>query len=475
MPPWKVLNADTSITGLGIMDTEWDQLRTAAESAAQYGNHAEAAQYWLTALEKSISFSKYDPRRILTLENLGSTYWRLGQFADALPILLETFELNEDQLGPDHADIGALANNLAMLYHTLEYGKEAEEFYKRALRIRRKALGVEHPDVAELIKNYSNLLVSAGRAMEAEDLKASTVSVKTGVWNRSGHFKAIQIEAPEALHVVEEPIAPEPEADIRAISDDELKAESSQISNWLSARAKETAPAVEQPPKWVEEMAKGFQAVKENNTLQAEQHLRKALKATEYFDDNDPRITDTLEILSEVLWRNGKIAEAEPLCERTLKYYEGTLDPNHIDIGVIVNNLAMLYHALDKHEEAEPLYKRAISIRSTAQGTSHPDVVAVLNNYANLLYLTQRETEAVNLKNYVRSITSGKWNKVGQFKAMKPIDPNKPRDPNEPKENQFETFSRLNKPDLKKVKDVVPKTKTLAEVAAEERALFESM
>ena len=310
--------------------------------------------------------------------------------------------------------------------------------------------------------------------MEAEDLKASTVSVKTGVWNRPP-LQAIQLEVPELLHAVEEAPPAEPEVEKRAITDEELQTESSQISNWLSARAKETTPKVEQPPKWVEEMAKGFQAVKENNTLQAEQHLRKALKATEDFDADDPRITDTLEILSEVLWRNGKIAEAEPLCERTLKFYEATLDANHIDIGVIVNNLAMLYHALDKHEEAEPLYKRAISIRSTAQGTSHPDVVAVLNNYANLLYLTQRETEAVNLKNYVRSITSGKWNKVGQFKAMKPIDPNKPEDPNEPKENQFETFSRLNKPDLKKVKDVVPKTKTLAEVAAEERALFESM
>ena len=162
MPPWKVLIADiyyrTRDYGYRVGSTT-----NRDESAAKYGDHAEAAQYWLTALEKSISFSKYDPRRILTLENLGSTYWRLGQFSDALPILLKTFELNEDQLGPNHADIGALANNLAMLYHTLEHWKEAEEFYKRALRIRRKALGVEHPDVAELIKNYSNLLVSAGQ------------------------------------------------------------------------------------------------------------------------------------------------------------------------------------------------------------------------------------------------------------------------------------------------------------------------
>lgn len=427
------------------MDSEWDEIRSSAERAVRRGKLDEASQLWLQALALCNDLGKYDTRRIVTLEGLAHVYWRNNQYSDALPILIKTFALHEERLGPDHADIGVLANNLAMVYHTLEKFPEAEEFYRRALRIRRKVLGVEHPDVEELIKNYANLLVASGRALEAEDLKASTISVKTGVWNRSGHFKSIQITNPESLLLPETTPFPttaellQEQVEARTISDDEVNAESAQLSNWLSSRKGAITP--EKQEKWVELMAKGMDAVQQNNMLQAEQLLRKAVAATDTFDPTDPRTASTLELFSEVLWNNGKLSEAQPICERTLHFYEATLDAKHQDIGVISNNLAMLYHALDKLEEAEPLYKRAIDIRTANQGVAHPDVIALLNNYANMLYVSHRENEAVNLKNYVRSVTSGKWNKCGQFKAMEPVDASK--------QEQFTTFSRFM-PDMDK-------------------------
>lgn len=440
------------------MDSDWDEIRSEAERAVRRGKFDEAGQLWLQAIALCNEMSKYDSRRIISLEGLANVYWRTNQFSDALPILVKTFSLHEDQLGPDHADIGVLANNLARVYHTLEQFSEAESLYQRALRIQRKVLGVEHPDVAELIRNYANLLVASGRGFEAEDLKASTVSIKSGIWNRSGHFNTIQIDNPDSLYVQPEaPSAPAPtyvaappeaqppepaEAldDSRAISDDEISAESSGLSNWLSARkasAPEAAP-FEKPAQWIELLSKGMDAMQQNNTLQAEQLLKKAVAATETFEPSDPRIASTLELYSEALWKNGKLAEAQPICERTLQFYEATLDPKHQDIGVISNNLAMLYHALDKPELAEPMYKRALDIRTANQGTTHPDVITLLNNYANMLYVFHREGEAVNLKNYIRSLTSGKWNQVGKFKAMSATGVTQ-----ETKEDQFATFSRF--------------------------------
>ncbi len=445
------------------MDSEWDEIRSSAERAVRQGKLDEASQLWLMALTLCNDLGQYDRRRIITLEGLAHVYWRNNQYSDALPILIKTFSLHEDQLGPDHADIGVLANNLAMVYHTLERFSEAEELYRRALRIRRKVLGVEHPEVAELVKNYANLLVASGRALEAEDLKASTVSVKTGVWNRSGHFKSIQIASPEALF--NPPVAPavtspgeSQSVEERTISDAEMTAESALLSNWLSSRQAPVTP--ERQEKWVELVAKGMDAVQQNNTLQAEQLLRKAVAATDEFDPTDPRIASTLELFSEVLWKNGKLAEAQPICERTLRIYESTLDAKHHDIGVISNNLAMLYHALDKHEEAEPLYKRAIAIRTANQGANHADVIILLNNYANMLYVSHRENEAVNLKNYIRSVTSGKWNQCGQFKAMEPVASSNQ------KEEQFSTFSRF-KPDMNKVDLIAQVSSKIPEERAE--------
>lgn len=442
-----------------VMDSDWDEIRSEAERAVRRGKFDEAGQLWLQAVTLCNEMGKYDSRRIISLEGLANVYWRTNQFSDALPILVKTFSLHEDQLGPDHADIGVLANNLARVYHTLEKFPEAEALYQRSLRIQRKVLGVEHPDVAELIKNYANLLVAAGRGFEAEDLKASTVSIKSGIWNRSGHFNTIQIENPDSLFVQPEaPVAPaqtsiaappqaqtpEPAAELvddsRTISDDEISAESSGLSNWLNARKTPTfEPApFEKPAQWIELLSKGMDAMQQNNTLQAEQFLKKAVAATDTFDPTDPRIASTLELYSEALWKNGKLAEAQPICERTLQFYEATLDPKHQDIGVISNNLAMLYHALDQPELAEPMYKRALDIRIANQGTTHPDVITLLNNYANMLYVCHREGEAVNLKNYIRSLTSGKWNQVGKFKAM-----SLNASAQEPKEDQFATFSRF--------------------------------
>ncbi len=463
------------------MDSEWDEIRSEAERAVRRGRFDEASQFWLQAIALCNDMGKYDPRRIVSLEGLANVYWRTNQFADALPILVKTFALHEDQLGPDHADIGVLANNLARVYHTLEKFPEAEALYQRALRIRRKVLGVEHPEVAELIKNYANLLVASGRGFEAEDLKASTVSIKTGIWNRSGHFNTIQIQNPdtlytgEALHAPADApmnnpmnapaatppaappapaIAPEAvpsdqgEPATRTISDAEISAESSGLSNWLSSRKPTATPAQEEAPEspehWMELLAKGMEAMQQNNTLQAEQLLKRAVKATETFAPTDSRIASTLELYSEALWKNGKLAEAQPVCERTLQFYELTLPPNHQDIGVIANNLAMLYHALEKPELAEPLYKRALEIRTANQGTTHPDVITLLNNYANMLYVWHREGEAVNLKNYIRSLTSGKWNQVGKFKALTPMAATQAR------EDQFATLSRF-KPSMDQV------------------------
>jgi hypothetical protein len=89
-----------------------------------------------------------------------------------------------------------------------------------------------------------------------------------------------------------------------------------------------------------------------------------ALRRASKFEERDPRLTITLESLSEVLWRQSKYSNAEPLCKWTMQIYERTLGPNHPDVGIISTNLAMLYHAQRKYAEAEPLYKRALPIRT---------------------------------------------------------------------------------------------------------------
>jgi hypothetical protein len=50
-----------------------------------------------------------------------------------------------------------------------------------------------------------------------------------------------------------------------------------------------------------------------------------------------------------------------------------------------LNNLAVLYKAMDRHAEAEPLYQRALTVFEHALGPTHPKVVTCRQNYAQFL------------------------------------------------------------------------------------------
>jgi tetratricopeptide (TPR) repeat protein len=159
-------------------------------------------------------------------------------------------------------------------------------------------------------------------------------------------------------------------------------------------------------------------ALRNNDFPTAEAMWQGALRRASKFEERDPRLTITLESLSEVLWRQSKYSNAEPLCKWTMQIYERTLGPNHPDVGIISTNLAMLYHAQRKYAEAEPLYKRALPIRTKALGSDHPAVTNLVANYQNLLRAMGRAAEADRVKYMAASITNGRWTRSGSYQQV---------------------------------------------------------
>lgn len=56
-------------------------------------------------------------------------------------------DIREKELGPDHVDVAASLNNIAVLLKTSGQFEEAEEMYNRSIAIKEKALGPNHPQV----------------------------------------------------------------------------------------------------------------------------------------------------------------------------------------------------------------------------------------------------------------------------------------------------------------------------------------
>ena len=90
----------------------------------------------------------------------------------------------------------------------------------------------------------------------------------------------------------------------------------------------------------------------------------------------------------------GRDAEAEPLYQRALSVMEKAFGPNSAEVGANLSNLAALYQRQQRHAEAEPLFKRSLANRERKLGGSHPDVAQSLNNLATHYQKQQRYAEA---------------------------------------------------------------------------------
>ncbi len=137
-----------------------------------------------------------------------------------------------------------------------------------------------------------------------------------------------------------------------------------------------------------------------------------------------------------------KLAEAEPLLQRSLAIWQKVFGPEHPNVAQSLNLLAVLYNAQGKYEEAERLFQQALAIweavweknpeashgfaamdgmsfnhamlfmlyerwlpiAEKALGAEHPGVAQILENYAALLRKMRHEDEAEEMELRAKTI-----------------------------------------------------------------------
>ncbi len=149
----------------------------------------------------------------------------------------------------------------------------------------------------------------------------------------------------------------------------------------------------------------------------AEPLLYAALDIAEDFKPDDKRLVMTLECLAEILFKMDRPVQAEPVVKRIIMIYQRKHGPDHPDIAVFTNNLALLYHNQKKHFMAETEYQKALSMQTKLLGSTHPQTLNVMANYARLLTETHRQREAKHLIACIRGAQTGSWKQSGVFKA----------------------------------------------------------
>ena len=65
----------------------------------------------------------------------------MGQYVQAEPLYQRSLKIRESKLGPDHPDVAASLNNLAILYCTHGPIRSGRTAYQRSLKIWESSLG----------------------------------------------------------------------------------------------------------------------------------------------------------------------------------------------------------------------------------------------------------------------------------------------------------------------------------------------
>lgn len=232
-----------------------------------------------------------------------------GRYKEAEAIEKENVAILERKLGPDHLKVATSLNSLAGIYYAQGKLNKAEETYKRAIEILAKSTESDYDDFNMVLGNFATLLSSQGKLAEAEKIFRRLMSQceSTG-----------EPDDPRLVYIL---------GGLASIYESQGKlAEAEDCFKRALAMA---PPDLEM---YREGSKPGF-----------------SVGAIPSYSNN----------LGSLYVKQGRYAEAEPLCEKALAMDEVQLGPNNPLIAPILHNLAKIRESQGRHVEAQQLEDRA--------------------------------------------------------------------------------------------------------------------
>jgi tetratricopeptide (TPR) repeat protein len=97
-----------------------------------------------------------------------------------------------------------------------------------------------------------------------------------------------------------------------------------------------------------------------------------------------PPSSDELNDRAKSLYREGRYDEAAATMRQNLALVEKEHGPDASDVARSLNNLALIYKAMQRYDEAEPLYRRAMAIADKTLSEDDPDRMKSAGDLARL-------------------------------------------------------------------------------------------
>jgi serine/threonine protein kinase/tetratricopeptide (TPR) repeat protein len=326
------------------------------------------------------TFGEQHPETLTATHNLATSYFNVGRRDEALRLREEVLILRRKVLGPEAPDTLTAMHNLAVSCASAGRPDEALKLRQEVLTLRRRVLGPEHPDTLramnnlalscsreEALKLYEELLPLCRKVLGSEH--PNTIGVMHNL--AADYFAAGRRE--EALKLREEVLplrrkvnGPEHPETLMAISG--------------LAASYEAAGRREEALKLSEDLlplSRKVNGPEQPDTIWAMHNL-----AIFYFDAG--RRDDALKLREEVLALRRKVNGAE-----------------HSDTIWAMHNLAISYFDAGRRDEALKLREEVLALRRKVLGPEDPDTLSAMDNLASSYFNASRQDEALKLREEV--------------------------------------------------------------------------
>jgi len=328
------------------------------------------------------SFPNQRPLQAQILKTVGSTYWGVGDYKQAIGFLKRSAALFRQLLGSNDPITLENINTLALAYQCDGELDLALPLFEETLKLRTARLGPKHVDTLASMANLASAYGTAGKLDQALPLLEETVKL------------------------LRETLGPQPGT---------LVSMNNLGLAYLNAEKPDQAlPLLEETVRLMRmnlgpdhpntlqstcNLALAYQAVGKLDLalslLEKTLNLRKAKLGLDH-----PDTLQGMGNLAAAYQAAGKLDLALPLYKETLERYQAKLGPNHPDTLTIMANLASAYQDAGKldlaqslYEEALPRLEETVKRMKTNLGPDHPHTLATMDNLAG----TYRAAGKLNL------------------------------------------------------------------------------
>lgn len=355
---------------------EADKHRFLADIQASMG-HEEMGQQVREALvssalaqaQNAAASGRFDPDWHLQAQaKCGRMLMLRGDHNTARAYLLQSLQLSTELHGELSPQTSYRLLDMACLLSDLGQYDEAEEMYRKALRLQEAAFGADGEGLMETVYSYGVLLREMGRFAESVAVLERALALQQ---RRLGPQHLATLQTLVQLATVQE------RCGSRDVAEDLHK-------QALQGMERALGPDHVDVSRCCNNLAALYSSQKRFGEAEALLYRAIAIRQR-VLGATHPHTLNTRLNIAICMKAAGKLAEAMEMYEQVLAGREHALGPQHQDVAQVLNNIGNLHRVLGNRSAAEAAYCRALAIRQAALGPQHPDTANVMYNMGCLL------------------------------------------------------------------------------------------